>query len=298
MKKLTSEQEEEFRKLYTRDNFRYLYLIGKSNGSFRTFRSSQYHWVGRHSYREKIEQPYVLLSRKKNWSADIGEGSRITDHIDLNRLVKLLVQTRWTGFFDSHWHEGILCFLIAENTPIKYRRLIALHEAIEIKLQGVAESNMIDMSEHRKTEKKRQQFLAEEMPRAARYAHQKACEAELYRAIDKGEEFFVGYANWQWEGNDPANAENFFDQAIPGFMSRESELSPAARVVKFYLHLIYGNEDKPEYLLWSIDPKLNTYTLPSRRKSARYNWLRRYIDQVREELIANNQDWYNMRLNS
>lgn len=232
----TWEHQEEFGKLYTHGNIKYLGQLAKLNGSMKAFKWKVSRGRGEHKVEEDKEEKYALLERGKDWSAKLQDHHGfITGEIDLSRLVELLILSKMTGF---HW--GDVPFVIKDNVPVEFVELVAFHEITEIGLAGVAESCTYDMSYHYEDAKEREEFLKEELKEAARYPHERACEGELQIVFFRGEEFARRYADWLMETNgDLESPDTFFNQAIPGFLKENGRASKDSLsvIVEFYAEL-------------------------------------------------------------
>lgn len=234
------EYQEEFDSLYNQRNINYLGQLAKLNGSMQTLK-----WLksrGREEFRqdEKKDEKYALLERRKDWTASLKDNNGfISGKIDMSRLVELLILSKMTGF---HW--GNVPFVIKDNVPLEFAKLVALHEIIEIGLAGVAESCTYDISYRFQDDEERGKFLEKELKDAARYPHERACEGELEIVFFRGEEFARRYANWLMETNSDLEAsDTFFNQAIPGFLKENGRMSknPLEILIEFYAEISQYN---------------------------------------------------------
>lgn len=157
---------------------------------------------------------------------------------DSARFAELAKKCGMTGF-----HVDDIYFIVDDNVPEDFRKHVLFHEIKESRLHGVGEAGIMDVASHMNSEDAAK-YIEDGMDFALRYPHIKGCEVEIASIFYRGEEFARRYAQWLLETNgEPDDPTTFFNQAIPGFLSRNGRLErpPLDVLVEFLVALGHDN---------------------------------------------------------
>ena len=219
-----------------------LYEISRDNGCLEKFEL-----IEGNGTKRLVE--YSLLDPNKEWRGRFKtenpfSGIPYDAEHNLQPLVQLATQAGMTAAFSSGFYsEKPRFFVFPVNVPEKFRPYVLLHEVRESDCQGVAVSCindnayvMYEKGEHDLAE----EYLEKEMDFAYKFPHLSACLDELGQVFGDGQELSQEFSEWLMRFNsDPTDPTTFFNQVIPGFLSRNQRLekNPLNSVIEFYLCL-------------------------------------------------------------